>query len=118
MERVRWPLICMATCSDTPARTMLRTAVRRRSWNSIPSSPAAVQTVAQAFRRSPIGEGALAVKYVSRQLRTARGIASSLGAPAFDNGAYIGQVELAIVQGIAPTDAILRVLRTQPNDVV
>ena len=29
--RVRWPLIFIATAGSTPARTMLRTAVRRRS---------------------------------------------------------------------------------------
>jgi hypothetical protein len=31
-ETVRWPEIAMATDCGTPARTMSRTAVRRRSW--------------------------------------------------------------------------------------
>jgi len=34
IARVQWPLTCMATRSGTPARTMFRTAVRRRSWKS------------------------------------------------------------------------------------
>src|SRR5438445_126524 len=67
MARVLWPLISMATRSGTPARTMLRTAVRRRSWKSlagilrsVPSAsvmtwnnPALIQALAQArdFRR-------------------------------------------------------------------
>src|SRR5713101_3142447 len=49
MERVRWPVIAMATRSGTPARTMFRAAVRRRSWNSLSGTPAAWQAIAQAF---------------------------------------------------------------------
>lgn len=52
---VRWPLIFIATFSGTPARTMLRTAVRRKSWKSLCPIPAAVQAVAHDFLNSPIG---------------------------------------------------------------
>ena len=36
--RVRWPLIAIAIFSGISARAILRTALRRRSWNSCPSS--------------------------------------------------------------------------------
>src|SRR5216683_6043739 len=45
MLRVRWPLTAIATRSGTPARTMFRAAVRRRSWNSLSGTPAAWQAV-------------------------------------------------------------------------
>jgi hypothetical protein len=34
IARVRWPEISIATRSGTPARIMLRMAVRRRSWKA------------------------------------------------------------------------------------
>src|SRR6267143_5983763 len=52
MERVRWPVTAIATRSGTPARTILRAAVRRRSWNSLSGTPATSQAVAQALRKS------------------------------------------------------------------
>src|SRR6266849_8020827 len=55
MLRVTWPVTAMATRSGTPARTMLRAAVRRRSWNSLSGTPAAREAVAQAFLKSPTG---------------------------------------------------------------
>src|SRR5882724_2479207 len=39
----------MATRSGTPALTMLRTAVRRKSWRCIPGAPAASHAAAHAF---------------------------------------------------------------------
>ena len=45
----------MATDSGAPARTMFRTAVRRRSWKSRPSTSAFVQAGFQDLRNSPIG---------------------------------------------------------------
>src|ERR1035437_7893326 len=45
----------MATVWGTPARIMFRTAVRRRSWNSLPGTLAFLQAVAHAFRKSPTG---------------------------------------------------------------
>jgi len=41
MERVRWPVISVATLSGTPALTMLRTAVRLMSCRSRPAGPGA-----------------------------------------------------------------------------
>src|SRR5437773_5881203 len=41
----------MATERGTPARSKFRTAVRRRSWNSRPGTPAAAQAVAHVFRK-------------------------------------------------------------------
>jgi hypothetical protein len=55
MLRVRWPDTAIAIVSRTPARTMFRTLVRRRSWNRRPATPAESQVVAQAFRKSTIG---------------------------------------------------------------
>lgn len=43
MESVRWPVMPIRTTCGTPARRMLRTAVRRRSWNFRSGTPAAVQ---------------------------------------------------------------------------
>jgi hypothetical protein len=51
------PLTSWATFWETPLRTRLRTAVRRRSWNSRSGTPAALVAVAQARtnarRRTP-----------------------------------------------------------------
>jgi hypothetical protein len=49
---VRWPLILMAIDCGTPARTMLRTADRRRSWKSTPGTPALRHAVAQERLKS------------------------------------------------------------------
>ena len=43
MASVLWPTIFMATDRDTPARSRLRTAVRRKSWGMRPGTPAALQ---------------------------------------------------------------------------
>ena len=53
--RVRCPEISIAMRSGTPARTMLRIAVRRRSWKSFPFTPALRQADFQALRKSPMG---------------------------------------------------------------
>lgn len=50
MDRVRWPLISVATRSWMPARFMLRTADRRRSWKSSPGTPARWQASGQPFQ--------------------------------------------------------------------
>jgi hypothetical protein len=60
---VRCPVTCIATRSGTPALTMFRTAVRRKSWRSIPGQPALRQAVTQAFRKP----GGLAARYAVRQ---------------------------------------------------
>src|SRR2546422_69976 len=44
MLRFRWPVTAMATRSGTPARTMFRAAVRRKSWNGLPETPFGVLT--------------------------------------------------------------------------
>src|SRR5262249_1296052 len=55
MLRVRWPDTAMATRSGTPARTMFRTAERRRSWKSRSGRPAALHADRHALRKSPSG---------------------------------------------------------------
>jgi hypothetical protein len=43
----------MATRSGIPALTMLRTALRLKSWNSSPGIPICVHAVFQDFLKSP-----------------------------------------------------------------
>src|SRR6266498_1796186 len=52
---VRWPLIDIATCWETPLRIMSRTAVRRRSWKIFPGTLAFPQAARHAFVKLPSG---------------------------------------------------------------
>ena len=49
--RILWPVTVIATRSGTPALTMFLTVVRRQSWRSMPSTPAALQALFQTLRR-------------------------------------------------------------------
>jgi hypothetical protein len=49
----------MATPSRTPARTIARMAVRRRSWNRRPGNPALRQACGQASEIAERGPGAM-----------------------------------------------------------
>ena len=55
MASVLFPTSFMATDRDTPARSRFPTAVRLKSWGSLPTSPARGQAFAQAFRKLLIG---------------------------------------------------------------
>ncbi len=55
MLRVLWPESVIAMRSGIPARTILRTAVRRRSCTRTGLRPAASQALDHALRKSPIG---------------------------------------------------------------
>jgi hypothetical protein len=48
---VECPLIFIATACYTPARILLRTADRRKSWNNSPSHPAFFVALSHSFRR-------------------------------------------------------------------
>ena len=49
------PTICIATERGTPARSRLRTAVRRKSWKIRPGTPAAAHADSHARRNDLIG---------------------------------------------------------------
>src|ERR1017187_2626800 len=55
MARVLWPLMLMATCSETPERTRLRTPVLRRAWHRRAGMPAALHAMFQAVLMLLIG---------------------------------------------------------------
>ena len=48
------PVICMAVDRGTPARSRLRTAVRRKSWTNVPGYPAASHAWSQATSKLPV----------------------------------------------------------------
>jgi hypothetical protein len=57
----------MMTPSAIPARRRLRAAVRRRSWNSKPGTPAALVALAQVSRKSRTGLPSERVKTASSE---------------------------------------------------
>ncbi len=101
MLRVLWSAIFMAVCSETPARTRLRTPERRRSWNSNPGQPAALHAASQRLRKDPIGWPAraangltnddihaLAIDLVTSSTLYAGTSLSSLGGGVFTGGVF------------------------------
>ena len=63
-ESVTWPLILLAVIFETPARIILRTAARRKSWGRI-DTPEASHILAQATRKSRTAEPSAQAKTAS-----------------------------------------------------